>query len=716
MRRRALLGSAGSIGLIYLAGASARASTEDALLAPWGGPHGGLPPFGRFTPAELQPALQKAMLLQRAEVAAITDNPAAPNFANTIAALEDSGRVYGRVNAMYSVCTSTMNDKPMQLIQSDTEPMLAAFSDELSHDAKLFARIQAVYDQRNSAGLTPEQQRLVEVRWRAHVREGAALDGAGKARAEAINQRLATLYTDFGQHQLADEEQGRLVIDRLADLDGLPEGLRADAAAAAEAAGLKGRWLIANTRSSMEPFITYADRRELREQGWRLWTRRGDNGDANDNKAVIGEILQLRAERARLFGYASYAHWALDDNMAKTPDAAMALMMKVWAAAVARVRIEVADMQAMADAAADAAGTPKQKIEAWDYRYYAEKVRKVKYDLDDAEIKPYLQLEKIREAMFWSAGQLYGLSFHRLAGVAVIRPEITVYEVRRSNRRVGLWYFDPYARPGKNSGAWMSEYRTQEAFEGLVTPIVSNNANFVPGRPGEPVLISWDDAETMFHEFGHALHGLSSMVQYPSLAGTNTLRDFVEFPSQLNEHWLPTPEVLSRFALHYKTGRPMPAALVEKIRRAQRFNQGFGTAEYLAAAIYDMKVHLAPAEPRIDPDAFEAETMKAIGCPPEVVMRHRPTHFGHIFSGEEYAAGYYAYLWADTLTADAAEAFTEAGSFYDKAVARRLHDCIMSVGNSIPPELAFRRFRGRDVDVEALMRMRGFSPSRTPTT
>ncbi len=740
MHRRTLVGLLAGLGLAPPMRAAAVAPPAppppaqprgSALLAPWAGPHGGLPPFGQFAPADLAPALQQAITLYRAEVAAIARNPHAPTFSNTVAALEDAGRAYGRVLSMYYVYASTMSDAPMQQIERDTAPLLAAMDDEITHDAALFKRLQAVAAQRASAGLTPEQQRLAWVYQRRHARQGAALAAPTKTRVEAINQRLATLYTQFGQHQLADEEQGRLVLQDAADLAGLPDSLRADAAAAAAQAGLPGRWLIANTRSAMEPFITFARQRALREQGWRLWTGRGDNGGANDNNAVIGEILQLRAERARLFGHASHAHWVLEDNMAKTPEAALALMMRVWRAATERVRTEVADMQALANienaaenAAENGAGTragaahgaaAAPSIAPWDYRYYAEKVRKAQYDIDEDEIKPYLQLDKMREAMFWAAGQVFGLAFNRLDGVPVCHPSVTVYRVQRGGQRVGLWYFDPFARPGKNSGAWMNAYRTQENFRGAVTPIVSNNANFTPGQPGQPVLISWDDAVTMFHEFGHALHGLLSKVHYPSLAGPSVLRDFGEFPSQLYEHWLPTREVLGRFALHHQTGQPMPAALVDKILHARRFNQGFFTVEYLASAIYDMQIHLAsaqlPADQRIDAGQFERLTMQTIGCPAEVVMRHRPTHFGHVFGGEGYSAGYYNYLWADTLTADAAEAFAEAGGFYNKALARRLETTLLRVGNSVPPDEAFRHFRGRDADVQALMRLRGFAPA-----
>ncbi len=503
---------------------------------------------------------------------------------------------------------------------------------------------------------------------------------------------------------LADEEKYVLELETEADLAGLSDSLREAAAATAEAHGKKGKWAIANTRSSMEPFLTFSTRRDLREKGWRMWTSRGDNNDANDNKATIGEILKLRAERAKILGYPTHAHWILADNMAKTPDAAMELMMKVWKAAINRVHQEVADMQAIADKEKE-----KLTIEPWDYRYYEEKVRKEKFDIDQNEVKQYLQLDKIRDGMFWAANQVYGLEMVKVDGLPVVHPDVTVYEVRRDGKQIGLWYFDPYAREGKRSGAWMNEYRTQEKFKDVITPIVSNNSNFVKGKPGEACLISWDDANTLFHEFGHALHGLQSNVNYPTLAGTNVKRDFVEFPSQVNERWLMTSEVLNKFALHHKTGKPIPAELVAKVRKSKTFNQGFTTTEYLASAIYDMKIHLAATPDKtINPDEFERATMTEIKCPKEIVMRHRPTQFGHIFADDGYSAGYYAYIWADTMSADASEAFVEAGSFYDRKTCDRFRDSIFVVGNSIPPDVAFKNFRGRAVDTNALMRDRGF--------
>ncbi len=680
------------------------------LLASWTGPHNGAPPFDKVAVADFKPALLAAMEENRAEIAAIAGNPALATFANTIEALEKSGQTLNRVAPLFGVWVSTLNDKPMQAVAQEMAPILAGFQDEIVQNGPLFARVKAVHDARETSGLTPEQQRLSLVIYRQFARQGAALGPEQKTRMAAINQRLATLSTTFSQNELADEESYVLTLAGEDDLAGLPTQVVAGAAAAAKGKGLAGQWLITNTRSSMEPFLTYSSRRDLREKGFRMWTMRGDNGGAHDNNAIITEILKLRAEKAKLLGFPTFAHWITDDQMSKIPNAAMDLMIKVWAPAKARVAQEVADMQALADVEA-----PGTRIEAWDYRYYSEKVRKAKYDLDEIEIKPYLQLEKLREGMFWAAGQLYGFEFVPVHDLPVAQPDVRTFEVRRDGIQVGLWYFDPYARAGKNSGAWMSEYRTQRRLAGAVTPIVSNNANFVKAAPGEPILVSWDDAVTMFHEFGHALHGLNSNVTYATLAGTNVARDFVEFPSQLNEHWLPTHEVLSRFALHYKTGEAMPDALVAKIKKAHTFNKGFDTVEYLASAIVDMKAHLAGSTP-IEPRAFEAATLKEIGMPREIVMRHRMPQFGHIFAGEGYAAGYYDYIWADTLTADAAEAFSEApGGFYDKAVAKRLHDSIMSVGNTIDAAEAFRRFRGRDVTIDALMRDRGF-PAPAPAS
>jgi peptidyl-dipeptidase Dcp len=686
--------------------AGAPAVASNPLLAPWSGPYGGTPPFDKVRVADFKPALEAAMAANLAEIDAIAKNPAAPNFENTLAPLELAGHTFNRVNALYNVWSSTMNTGKFQAVEREMGPKLAAFSDSITQNAPLFARIDAVYNSPQKALLTPVQQRLCWYYYTTFVRAGAKLDAAAKARVAAINERLAALFADFGQNLLADEADYVLYLKHESDLAGLPESLRAAAKSAAAAHGHPGEWAILNTRSSMEPFLTYAERRDLREKVWRTYYSRGDNGTPHDNKKIITEILALRAERAKLLGYPTHAHWRVSDSMAKTPENATNLMMQVWPAAVAREHEEVADMQAIADG--EHAGI---KIAAWDYRYYAEKVRKAKYDLDMNEVKPYLQLEKLREGMFWAAGQLYGFTFIPVSGLPVVQPEVRVWEVKNAlGKHVGLWYFDPYLRPGKNSGAWMSEYRGQDRLGGDISPIVSNNTNFVKAERGKPILISWDDAVTLFHEFGHALHGLNSDVQYPSLAGTNVVRDFVEFPSQLNENWLPTPEVLSRFAVHFETGKPIPPELVEKIKKASTFNQGFATVEYLASALVDMKLHLAGDRP-IDPDRFEAETLASIGMPEEMVMRHRTPQFAHIFSSDAYSAGYYSYLWAEVLDRDAFDAFTEAGGPYDKAVAKRLHDDIMAVGNSVDPGQAYRNFRGADPKIDALLRAKGFAPS-----
>ena len=676
------------------------------LLAPWQGPYGGVPPFDRITPAALQPALEAAMALQLEAIERIVTNPAAPDFANTIAALEKSGRELDQAMTIFGIYTSTLNDPAVQAVERELAPKLAAFNDRITQNEKLFARIAAVYAARERSALSSEQQRLTWLYYTNYVRAGASLDGKAKQRLSAINQRLASLYTSFSQNILAEEDGQALILAGEADLAGLPDSLRAGAAAAAESRGQKGKWAILNTRSSVEPFLTYSSRRDLREKVWRTFVSRGDNGGEHDNNRIIAEILALRAERAKLLGYATHAHWRLENSMARTPERAMQLLEAVWTPAVARVHEEVADMQAVADKAGDTL-----TIEPWDYRYYAEKVRKAKYDLDANEIKPYLQLEKLREGMFHVAGQLFGLRFTPVTDtrtVPVYHPDVRVWRVTDlAGTDVGLFYFDPYARPGKRSGAWMNAYRSQERFDGDIKTIVSNNSNFVKGKPGEPLLISWDDAITLFHEFGHALHGLSSNVNYPSLSGTAVARDYVEFPSQLLEHWLSVPEVLNRYATHYQTGAPMPAALLEKIKAAQRFNQGFATVEYLSSALIDMKLHLAGSTP-IDPDRFERETLAALGMPKEIVMRHRTPQFQHVFGGDGYSAGYYSYLWADTLTADAWEAFTEGAGPWDPAVAARLRDHVFQVGNTIEPSDGYQAFRGRDAGISALMRKRGF--------
>ena len=690
---------------------AASVSEANALLAKWEGPYDGVPPFNRVKIADFKPALEAAMAENLAEVQKIAADPKAPNFENTIAAMERTGKALERIQTIYDIWSSNMSTPEFRVVESEMDPKLAAFSDKITQNEALFKRIEAVYNSPEKSKLTPEQQRLTWRYYTNFVRAGARLDPAAKKRLSEINQQLAKLYTRFNANLLSDENDRYLELKTEADLAGLPQSLKDAAAQDAKERKVSALGTIANTRSSIDPFLTFSDRRDLREKAWRLFVNRGDNGDEHDNNAIITEILQLRAERAKLLGFKTHAHWRLENAMAKTPENAMALMEAVWKPAVARVHEEVADMQALADKEG-----AKIRIEPWDYRYYAEKVRKAKYDLDQNEVKPYLQLEKLREGMFWVAGELFNFKFTPVTNVPVYHPDVRVWEVtdKTTGKHIGLWYFDPYARAGKRSGAWMNAYRSQESMDGEVTTIVSNNANFIKAKPGEPLLISWDDATTLFHEFGHALHGLSSNVTYPTLSGTAVPRDYVEFPSQLLEHWVATPEVLQKFAVNYQTGKPIPQEMVDKIEKASTFNQGFATVEYLASALVDMKLHLAGSQ-KIDPDAFEKKTLAELGMPHEIVMRHRTPQFGHIFSSDGYSAGYYSYLWSDVLNADAFEAFTEAGGPYDKKVAERLQKYIFTVGNTIDPAEGYRLFRGRDPKVDALMRKRGF-PVSTDTS
>lgn len=697
--------------LLFPLSLSAQSSKEtdhviepNVLLQPWTGRFGGVPPWNQVRPEEFTAAFDQAIAQATADIQTIAENPQPASFENTIVALEQAGQPLDRLQAMFGVYTSNLNLGPVPDIERAVVPKLSEYEDSVTQNEKLFARISAVYENA-SPDWTTAQKRLVDDRYKQFVRQGAKLNQSDKAKLSQINKRLARLFTDFSQNVLADEAGFVTWIEDKSQLAGLPDSVVAAMASAAKQKNEPGKWAITNTRSSMDPFLTYADDRGLREQVWRNYYSRGDNGDEHDNNEIIAEILKLRAQRAKLLGYATHAHWRLEPQMAKTPENAMELMLKVWPKAVARVAEEVADMQAVAD---EELGKDAIQIEPWDYRYYAEKVRKAKYDLDFNEVKPYLQLEKLREGMMWAAGELYGMQFKQVQGLPVFHPDVRVWEVTDADGElVGLWYLDPYAREGKRSGAWMTAYRIQQNIDHPIAPIVSNNSNFVEGEEGEVVLISWDDAVTLFHEFGHALHGLCSDVKYPSQAGTSVARDYVEFPSQLNEHWLSTPEILNRFATHYETGEPMPAELLEKIERAATFNEGFATVEYLASALVDMKLHLVE-DGNIDPDKFERETLAELGMPSQIVMRHRTPHFSHIFAGDGYSAGYYSYLWADALTADAAEAFEEAGGFYDKPTIERLYKHIMSVGDTVDPADGFRAFRGRDVDTKALLRKRGF--------
>ncbi|MGB5250813.1 MAG: M3 family metallopeptidase [Gammaproteobacteria bacterium] len=679
------------------------APQENVLLAQWTGPYGGVPAFDRMDLDQLEPALDAAMAMKLADIDAIISNPEPSDFANTIVALERAGRDLDRVEVYQSIWNSNESSPKSRAIRAEVAPRVAAFEASVYQNQALFKRIKAVYESEEMLTLRPEDRRLVELTYQKYVRNGATLSDAARERYAEIDARLAELQTRFAANLLADEEN-YVVFISAEQLGGLPASFVDVAAAAARKRGRPGDYAITNTRSSMDPFLTFSTERALREQVWRNYYSRGDNGDQYDNNALIAEILSLRDERSELLGYNSYASWRLQDRMAGTPEAALSLLMEVWPAALARAEEEIADMQALADAEG-----AEITIEPWDYRYYAEQVRRARFDLDSNEVKQYLQLDKLREAMFFVAGELFDFDFIPVpeGSVPVFDDHMRVWEVRKNptGALVGLWYLDPFARQGKRSGAWATSYRGHDTVDGKQVVLVANNSNFVAGAPGEPVLISLDDAETLFHEFGHALHALTSKVDYPSL---NTgVRDYTEFQSQLLERWLLTDPVMDNYLVNVETGEPIPPELVAKIRNAATFNQGFRTVEYLGSAIVDLRFHTAdPAD--IDADTFEREVLAELGMPDAIVMRHRSPQFHHVFSSEGYSAGYYGYMWADVLTADAAEAFIASpDGFYNEAMVDAMVDTLFAPRNSIDPAEAYRLFRGRDADVSALLRDRG---------
>lgn len=687
------------------AGSAATSVDATPMTAPWTGPFDGVPQWDKVTPAMFPAAFEAGMADARKQFVAIRDNPKPPTFANTIEAQQKAVSALSRVYPVWGVYMSNLATPEVQAIAEEWSPKLAAFATELSLDPKMFQRVKTLYDKRQKLGLNPQQMRVLERIYRDYVTSGALLNEAQKADVKRINSELSKAFTDFSRKVLADEETA-IVIDNEADLAGLSDQFKASLAEEAKARGHTGKWAVKNTRSSMQPFLMYASNRALREKVYNAYINRGDNGDANDTNATIAQILKLRQERAKILGFKTHAEYRMDDTMAKTPEAANRLMNSVWPAAVARVREEVADMQRLADQEAAAGKGPRITIAPWDYRYYAEKVRKAKYDLDESEVKPYLELNNMVDAMFDTASRLHDLQFKENTGtIPVFHPDVRTFEVLRNGQTIGVFYLDNFARTGKRSGAWATTYRDYSGLRGDTISLVSNNNNFTRGGAGEPTLISIDDATTLFHEFGHALHMLLSKTYYPELSGTP--RDFVELPSQVYENWLLTPDVLGRYARHYKTGEPIPATLVEKIKRAQTFNQGFDTVEYLSSAIVDMKLHDRET-PVTDPDAFERETLAEIGMPPEIVMRHRLPQFNHLFSSDSYSAGYYSYLWAETMDADTWAAFEEAGSVWDKATADRFRTLLLETGNETDRQEAYKAFRGRDPDVKALFKRRGF--------
>jgi len=677
---------------------------SNPLLAPWTGPYG-LPPFAQVRAEHFAPAFEAAMRDHLAEIDALAAASDAPTFANTVAAFDRAGRLLERVSELFHNLTSSETSAALQAVERDMAPILAAHDSRVYTHAALFARIDALHEARDRADLDPEQRRVLERIHLDFVRAGAKLAAPAKARYAAIMRRLAELTTRFGQNVLADEAEFRLILKDEADFAGLPAFVRDAAREAAHERGIAEGAVITLSRSHIVPFLTFSERRDLREAAWRAWTSRGEHDGASDNRGVAAEILQLRLEQARLHGYESYADFALSDTMARSQAAVTSLIEQVWRPARERAEDERAALAALALSRGESGD-----IQPWDWRFYAEKVRQVRFDLDEAAVKPYFPLERMVAAAFDCAARLFGISFVARDDIAVYHPDVRVYEVRRGSGAIGLFLHDNFARPTKRSGAWMSFFRLQSRNgedDGAVLPIIVNNNNFAKGAPGAPTLLSVDDARTLFHEFGHGLHGLLSNVTYERVSGIKVLRDFVELPSQLFEHWLEEPEVLKRHARHHETGAPIPDALIERLHRARHFNQGYETVRYAASALVDMAVHARTTDEPLDVVAFEQAELARLGLPAAVGVNHRLVHFQHLFSGSNYAAGYYVYLWAEVLDADGFDAFVEAGDPFDPVVAGRLARFIYSSGNSIEPGEAYRAFRGRAAGPEPMLRQRG---------
>ncbi|HEU6441841.1 MAG TPA: M3 family metallopeptidase [Microvirga sp.] len=674
------------------------------LLATWNTPFG-LPPFESIAPEHYKPAFDQALADQQAEIAAIAGSEAPPTFANTIEALERSGAALKRVGGVFFNLAGSHTNEAIQAIEREMAPILAKHRNSIFMNEALYRRVAALCDNRESLGLDAEQARVLDRYHTIFVRAGAKLAPDGKKRLAAITERLASLGTQFSQNVLADEKSYQLVLETEDDLAGLPSFLREAAAQAAEERGLKGKYVITLSRSSIEPFLQFSKRRDLREQAFRAWASRGDNDGTTDNKTIIAEMAALRVERARLLGYETFADFKLSDTMAKTPDAVLKLLNDVWAPARARAEAERDDLQALAQSQGD-----NIVIEPWDWRFYADQVRMARHNLDEAMIKPYFQLDNIIEAAFETAYRLFGVSFQELKDFPKYHPDIRAWQVLDSSgTHVGIFIGDYFARQSKRSGAWMSAFRSQEKLSGDVRPIIVNVMNFAKGGAGEPSLLSFDDARTLFHEFGHGLHGLLSNVTYPLLAGTAVSTDFVELPSQLYEHWLSQPDILRRYATHSRTGEPIPEELLERLMAARNFNQGFATVEYLASAFVDLELHRRKDVTGLDISAFEKETLERIGMPREIIMRHRTPHFTHVFAGDGYSSGYYSYLWSEVLDADAFKAFEETGDAFNKELAEKLKHFIYSAGNLRDPAEAYTAFRGRLPTADALLAKRGLA-------
>lgn len=676
-------------------------SETNPLLKAWVTPFA-TPPFDEVKPEHFLPAFEQAFADHSAEIAAITNDPAAADFANTVTALERSGKLLSKVASVFYDLVSAHSNPAILEIDKEVSLRMARHWNPIMMNAVLFGRIAHLHENRANLGLTPEQLRLLERTYTRFHRSGAGLSEEAKTRMAEINERLAQLGTSFSHHLLGDEQEWFMELGE-ADRQGLPESFVASAEAVADERGMPGKAIVTLSRSSVEQFLKSSARRDLREKVYKAFTARGDNGNSNDNNATIVEVLKLREESANLLGYPTFAAYRLEDSMAKTPEAVRGLLERVWKPARARALADRDDMQALIT---EEGGN--FKLASWDWRFYAEKLRLRRANFDDAAIKPYLALDHMIAAAFDCATRLFGITFAERKDVPVWHPDVRVWEVRgKDGKHKALFYGDYFARTSKRSGAWMTSLRDQQKLDGEVAPLILNICNFSKGAGGEPSLLSPDDARTLFHEFGHALHGMLSNVTYPSLSGTSVFTDFVELPSQLYEHWQERPEVLQQFARHYQTGEPLPDDLLQRFLAARKFNQGFATVEFVSSALVDLEFHTQPASAAQDVRAFEKKELEKIGMPEEISLRHRPTQFGHIFTGDHYAAGYYSYMWSEVMDADAFGAFEEAGNIFDPEVAKRLHDDIYSSGGSVDPEVAYEAFRGRPPEPDALLRRRG---------
>jgi peptidyl-dipeptidase Dcp len=662
----------------------------------------GVPPFDKIKLEHYAPAFDEAMARHSEEIAAIVNAAEPATFANTVEAMERSGEMLARVSNVFFGLNSSLTNDEMQRIAQEVAPKLSKHADDILMNEKLFLRMKAVYEQRDKLALAPEERKLLDESYKSFVRNGANLDKEKQAKLREINEKLSVLTLQFGENVLKENNKFELVIEDKADLAGLPENVVAGAAEAATGRGHEGKWVFTLHKPSMIPFLTYAEKRGLREKIFKAYISRGDNGNELDNKKTLAEIASLRVDRAHLLGYKSHADYVLEENMAKTPDKVYEFLGRVWTPGLEKARAEAAEMQKMIDADGG-----KFKLEAWDWWYYAERVKKAKYELDEEMLRPYFELENVRQGAFDVATRLYGITFKEIAGVPKYHEDVRVFEVKeKTGDLVGILYVDYFPRETKRGGAWMGAYRDEMKKDGKrIAPVIVNCGNFSKPTADVPALLSWDEVTTLFHEFGHGLHGLLTDCTYASLSGTNVATDFVELCSQIMENWASEPEVLKSYARHYKTGEPMPDALIEKIRKARHFNQGFATTEYLAACFLDMDWHTITEAKAFDATEFEHKSMTKIGLIPEIVVRYRSPYFNHVF-GNGYSAGYYSYIWAEVLDADAFQAFKEK-SLFDQETARKFRQYILAAGGTEDPMVLYKKFRGAGPKIDGLLERRG---------